>query len=94
MNEVEKKRAKIREGVAQTIPPLNCVFCVHFGYCEWKGEGLCQARYELADSIMWCLHSQGVVIKAYIEGMNIEIKGNFKSPQELSAVEPLIKEEK
>lgn len=57
------KQEEIRKGIATTIPPLDCSFCVHFGYCEWEGEGLCLARYELADSIRWYLHSQDVMLK-------------------------------
>ena len=56
------KREEIREGIAQAIPPLDCCYCVHFGYCTWDKKGLCEARYELADSISNYLDSQGVVI--------------------------------
>ena len=51
----------IREGIARIIPPLDCVYCDHFGYCTWDKKGLCQARYDLADSIRNYLSSQGVM---------------------------------
>jgi len=59
------KQEEIREGIAKTIPPLDCVHCIHFGYCAWGKYGLCEARHELADSIRNYLHSQGVVITTH-----------------------------
>ena len=41
-------------------------------------------------AILSYLHSKGVVIKVPIEGKDMQFKGAFKTPQEISAVEPLI----
>ena len=86
MTDIDKKREEIREGIARAIPPLDCCYCVHFGYCTWDKKGLCEAGYELADSISNYLHSQGVVIEVDSGNYGHEACGSG------TATEPLIEE--